>query len=171
MALLRAIHASTLPDPAELARQIANGAPVAAPAAAPAAAPVSTPEPVHATHPPTFEALVERLDQAGSLALAARLRHGASVVRYAAPELVLSGRRPIAADTLAELSTTLRSMTGQNWRVSMADAPGAPTIKEAEDAAAAQARQAILDTPLVKAAFAAFPQAELVDVTDRRSTV
>ncbi len=45
MALLRLIHASTLPDPGELARMIANGAPMggaapAAPAARASAQPV-----------------------------------------------------------------------------------------------------------------------------------
>ncbi len=186
MALLRAIYASTLPDPGELARQIANGGPVAtaAPAAPPPApagagesppwnAAASTPafEPV-ATGPilpPTFEALVDLLDESGGLAIAARLRHGARIVGYAPPEITLSGSRPISADTLAELNTLLKTVTRTAWKVSIVDAPGAPTLREAQDAADDAVRQAILESPIMKAAVAAFPDAKLESWPGQRS--
>ncbi len=186
MALLRAIYASTLPDPGELARQIANGGPVAtaAPAAPPpapagagesppwnAAASTPAPEPV-ATGPilpPTFEALVDLLDESGGLAIAARLRHGARIVGYAPPEITLSGSRPISADTLAELNTLLKTVTRTAWKVSMVDAPGAPTLREAQDAADDAVRQAILESPIMKAAVAAFPDAKLESWPGQRS--
>ncbi|MES3054772.1 DNA polymerase III subunit gamma/tau [Sphingomonas faeni] len=185
MALLRAIYASTLPDPGELARQIASGA---APAAAPTAPPPPTPpsgeappwnagsaakapEPV-ATGPilpPTFEALVDLLDESGGLAIAARLRHGARVVSYAPPEFALSGSRPVSADTLAELNTLLKTVTRTAWKVSIVDAPGEPTLREAQDAADAAVRQAILESPIMKAAVAAFPDAQLESWPGQRS--
>ncbi|RYY42082.1 MAG: DNA polymerase III subunit gamma/tau, partial [Sphingomonadales bacterium] len=56
MALLRVIHASTLPDPGELARKIAEGAPMGGPA--PAAAPSA---PAEAPAPRNMAQLVERL--------------------------------------------------------------------------------------------------------------
>ncbi len=186
MALLRAIYASTLPDPGELARQIANGGPVAtaAPAAPPpapvgagesppwnAVAPTPAPEPV-ATGPilpPTFEALVDLLDESGGLAIAARLRHGARIVGYAPPEITLSGSRPISADTLAELNTLLKTVTRTAWKVSIVDAPGAPTLREAQDAADDAVRQAILESPIMKAAVAAFPDAKLESWPGQRS--
>ena len=185
MSLLRAIYASTLPDPGELARQIASGAtPAAAPTAPPPPTPPSgeappwnagsaakAPEPV-ATGPilpPTFEALVDLLDESGGLAIAARLRHGARVVSYAPPEFVLSGSRPVSADTLAELNTLLKSVTRTAWKVSMVDAPGAPTLREAQDAADAAVRQAILESPIMKAAVAAFPDAQLESWPGQRS--
>ncbi len=186
MALLRAIYASTLPDPGELARQIANGGPVAtaAPAAPPptpagagesppwnAAASTPAPEPV-ATGPilpPTFEALVDLLDESGGLAIAARLRHGARIVGYAPPEITLSGSRPISADTLAELNTLLKTVTRTAWKVSIVDAPGAPTLREAQDAADDAVRQAILESPIMKAAVAAFPDAKLESWPGQRS--
>ncbi|KQM73329.1 DNA polymerase III subunit gamma/tau [Sphingomonas sp. Leaf20] len=186
MALLRAIYASTLPDPGELARQIANGGPVAtaAPAAPPpapaaageappwnAAAVTPAPEPV-ATGPilpPTFEALVDLLDESGGLAIAARLRHGARIVGYAPPEITLSGSRPISADTLAELNTLLKTVTRTAWKVSIVDAPGAPTLREAQDAADDAVRQAILESPIMKAAVAAFPDAKLESWPGQRS--
>ncbi len=186
MALLRAIYASTLPDPGELARQIANGGPVAtaAPAAPPpapaaageappwnAAAVTPAPEPV-ATGPilpPTFEALVDLLDESGGLAIAARLRHGARIVGYAPPEITLSGSRPISADTLAELNTLLKTVTRTAWKVSIVDVPGAPTLREAQDAADDAVRQAILESPIMKAAVAAFPDAKLESWPGQRS--
>ena len=174
MALLRAIHASTLPDPGDLARQIASGK-VAAPAAPPTSSspsPVPPPasEPAASTDlPATFAALVDRLDDAGAIAIAAKLRHGARVVSYDPPELVLSGSRPISSDTLAELNAALKSVTGQGWRVSMADAPGEPTLSEAEKAAEDAAKAAILASPMIKAAFDAFPDAELEQWPGKRS--
>jgi len=152
MALLRVIHASQLPDPGELARRLAEGGAVAPAAGTPAIAapvpaapaPVAEPAPV----PATFEELVARLDDGGSLALAARLHNGARVVRYAPPELVLSGSRPMAADTVAELTTTLKALTKQAWRVSFDDVPGTPTLKEQEDATAEAKRLVRLGGPM-----------------------
>ena len=172
MALLRAIHASSLPDPGELARAIASGAaPSSAPAALPAAAAPAIAAPVAAgpVLPATFEQLVADLDAHGALALSARLFNGARVVRYAPPEIIFSGSRPMAADTLSELIAVLRQLTGQAWKLGFDDVPGEPTLKEQRDAVAEAERQAVLDTPIVRAAFAAFPDAVLEDWSPRRS--
>ncbi|MBC3940499.1 DNA polymerase III subunit gamma/tau [Sphingomonas albertensis] len=187
MALLRAIYASTLPDPGELARQIASGAaPSATPSSPPmpppappsgeappwnAASAAKAPEPVTTGPilPPTFEALVDLLDESGGLAIAARLRHGARVVSYAPPEFALSGSRPVSADTLAELNTLLKTVTRTAWKVSIVDAPGEPTLREAQDSADAAVRQAILESPIMKAAVAAFPDAQLESWPGQRS--
>ena len=190
MALLRVVHARSLPDPGELARQLSEGrsgqsAPAAAPselpsarAAAPAqstlpqtAAPVAPAQPASAPtqEPETFAALVALLENHGQHLLAVRLAHGARVVSYAPPEIVFSGTRPIAADTLAETVAALRGITGTVWKLSLLDAPGEPTLKEAADAAAEADRQAVLATPLVEAALAAFPDAELIDWPKKRN--
>jgi len=185
MALLRAIYASTLPDPGELARQIASGAaPVAAPTAPPplaipsgeappwnAGVAVKAPEPV-ATGPilpPTFEALVDLLDESGGLAIAARLRHGARVVSYAPPEFAISGSRPVSADTLAELNTLLKTVTRTAWKVSIVDAPGEPTLKEQADTAEEANRLKYWDSPLVRAAREAFPDTKMENWPGQRS--
>ncbi len=161
MALLRVVHASTLPDPGELARQLAAGGPVPAAAAAPAApAPVSSGA-SGSSLPENFVGLVGMLDDQGEAALAARLSHSASLVRYAPGELVLSSARPMPADFVRELTLELKRITGKQWRVSAEDVPGEPTLNEVKLAAAAAERAAILETPVVKAAFEAFPDAEL----------
>lgn len=168
MALLRVIHASTLPDPGELARQIASGAPVAIEAPAAPAPPPPAAEPADQV-PSEFAALLPLLEEGGHHALAVRLKHGARVVSYAPPDLVFSGTRPLSADVLAELATALRGLTGRPWRVSLADAPGAPSLAEAEQEAAQARHDAARADPVVAAALDAFPGAELIDPPARRS--
>ncbi|QNE30955.1 DNA polymerase III subunit gamma/tau [Sphingomonas sp. NBWT7] len=169
MALLRLVHARSLPDPAELMRAPREAA---APTAALPAAPASpTREEFSAQDalPASFAAMVERLEAGGHHLLAVRLAHGARVVRYAPPEIVFSGSRPIAADTLNDTTLALRAITGTAWKLSMIDAPGEQTLKEIADQAAEAERQAILASPLVKAAFEAFPEAELIDWPQKRN--
>ena len=181
MALLRAIHASTLPDPGELARQIRDGSVAASPTpavthqAAPAAAPVALapPPPPAEPEPPrlpdSFVAMIDRLDDMGQLALAARMRHGARLVRYTPPEMVFSGSRPIAADTLNELIAALKTATGQNWRVTLEDVPGQPTLHEQQVAAEEAIKTAAWESDMVRAAREAFPEAELMEWPGKRS--
>jgi DNA polymerase-3 subunit gamma/tau len=174
MALLRVVHASTLPDPGELARRMASGEYVAPAPASPKQNTVSVSnssksEPAD-TLPADFAGLVVMLEGAGEHALAARLTHSASVVRYAAPELVLSSARPLSPELTKELAEALRRVTDRTWRVAVEDAPGAPTLREQAKAAEETERRAVLDSPLVKAAFEAFPEAELVEWTPSRSS-
>jgi len=157
MALLRIAHASTLPDPGELARQIASGAiSVGGPAVAAAPAPPQG-------APNEFAAVMALLEERGHHALYHRLRGSARLVRIAPGEIAFSGSRPVSADTLAEFAQVLKAETGRTWKVAMVDEPGEPTMKEADDAAEEAARQAILDTPIIAAARAAFPDAELIE--------
>ncbi|HEX8389430.1 MAG TPA: DNA polymerase III subunit gamma/tau [Sphingomonas sp.] len=178
MALLRVVHASTLPDPGELARMLAGGegdrkTPAIGSTSSTSAAQALTasPAPAHAaaaaqpTLPADFAGLVALLEDKGSHALAARLTHSASVIRYAPPDLTLSSARPLPPELPRELAEALRHATGQVWRIALDDAPGEPTLRERAKAAEEAERQAVLDSPLVRAAFDAFPNAELVDWT------
>ena len=179
MTLLRVIHARSLPDPGELARAITKGegpaatSPQSASAAAPAPAPAPVAvveEPAAPAMPETFAALVEQMEVHGHHLLAVRLAHGARIVSYQPPEIVLSGTRPIAADTLSETAAALRTITGVAWKLSLLDAPGEPTLKEAQDAVAEAERQAVLASPIVQAAMEAFPDAELIDWPNKRNS-
>jgi DNA polymerase-3 subunit gamma/tau len=179
MTLLRVIHARSLPDPGELARAITKGegpaatSPQSASAAAPAPAPAPVAvveEPAAPAMPETFAALVEQMEVHGHHLLAVRLAHGARIVSYQPPEIVLSGTRPIAADTLSETAAALRTITGVAWKLSLLDAPGEPTLKEAQDAIAEAERQAVLASPIVQAAMEAFPDAELIDWPNKRNS-
>ncbi|WP_298813440.1 DNA polymerase III subunit gamma/tau [uncultured Sphingomonas sp.] len=160
MALLRVIHAASLPDPGELARR---GPAAAAPAAAssPPAA-VAPPAPADRT-PREFAAALDLVEGAGQIALVARLRHAARLVRYAPPEIEFSNTRPLPADMLVELAAALKEATGRVWKVAMVDAPGAPSVREAELDAVQARHDQVAQSPAVLAALQAFPGAELID--------
>ena len=162
MAILRAIHASTLPDPADLARRLAQGGPL--PAAATSASPPPPAPPAPADRMPgEFAGVLALLDEIGKLDLLVRLKRGASLVSYKPGEIVLSGNRPLSTDTLGDLAAVLREATGKPWQISMADLPGAPTVFEAEQDVVQARHDAARTHPVVDAAFRAFPDAELIE--------
>jgi DNA polymerase-3 subunit gamma/tau len=159
MALLRLVHASTLPDPGELARMIQNGAPPVA--ATPVAPPPAPSEPVAAALPQSIEAIVTVLENAGELALASRVVHHVSLISIADVEIIVSSARPLPSDLIAELGGTLKRITGRMWRISTAPTVGAPTLREAEAARREAFKAEILATPVIVAALEAFPDASL----------
>ncbi|QQV76110.1 DNA polymerase III subunit gamma/tau [Sphingomonas aliaeris] len=162
MALLRVVHASQMPDPGELARQLAAGGPVSIPAAAPAAAtPSAPPAPAEAALPDTIEGIIGVLEANGEFGLAVKLERSASVIRIDPPEMVLSSLRPLPADMVRDLIVELKRCTGRAWKVTTEDAPGAPTIRERHLETKEAIRAEILASPVVKAAFDAFPDAVL----------
>ncbi|GAA0729491.1 DNA polymerase III subunit gamma/tau [Sphingomonas japonica] len=167
MALLRVIHASTLPDPGELAKLVANGAPIAATTAAPAADPADAPA---ASLPTTVEQLAALLEAAKRPGLADQVRNHVRPIRFEAPELVISAAKPLPADFTRELGLALKAITGQNWRIGTADGPAQPSLRETEQAEADAERAQVLASPVVAAALHAFPDAELVGWTKTRST-
>ncbi|CAN5305487.1 hypothetical protein BH10PSE15_BH10PSE15_19480 [soil metagenome] len=73
---------------------------------------------------------------------------------------MLSAARPISADLVRDLTIELKRLTTKTWKVTTADVPGAPTLREQDLAAKDARRAAILATPVIKAAFDAFPGAE-----------
>ncbi|MGN6268852.1 MAG: DNA polymerase III subunit gamma/tau [Sphingomonas sp.] len=158
MALLRVIHASSLPDPGELARQISSGHAPAAPSN-----PAPSPEPAAPAMPDSLEAIMALLEANREVGLAEKVKRSARVVRCAPQDLVLSSAKPLPADMVPDLGEALKRITGKPWRVTVEDAPGAATPHEAEQQREEDARQAILATPIVKATFEAFPDAELED--------
>ncbi|RJG56601.1 DNA polymerase III subunit gamma/tau [Sphingobium terrigena] len=165
MALLRVMHAATMPDPGELARLLREGGPVvAAPsgAVAAASAPASAAGPA-AKLPATFEDLIEALWQKGKGQLAQELHDCVGLVRYAPPEIDYRATPQLPSDFAGRLTQALREMTGIGWRVTLSDAAAQPTLLEREEAAKAEARADILEIPVVKAAMAAFPDAALVE--------
>jgi len=175
MALLRVVHASTLPDPGDLIRRLQSGegvpqvAPVAAapPAGASGGASALAPPPAPAPNemPATFAALVERLDTNGKPHLAQQLHDYAGLIRYAPPKLVFRLARPTAPDFLRDVVAGLKAVTGESWDVSIETGPAEPTLLEQEQLRAKQEREAVLAMPVVRAAFEAFPDAELIEYT------
>jgi len=167
MALLRAMHAATMPDPGELARLLHGGGSVAAgsaqaPSTAGSSAPVSM-------LPTSLEDLIEAFWQRGKGQLAQELHDCIGLVRYAPPELEFRPTPSLAGDFAARITPVLREVTGVAWRVIQSDGPAAPTLLEQEREVQAAARAEILETPIIKAAMAAFPDAELGDELEQWS--
>ena len=161
MALLRVVHASSLPDPSTLLRKLELGAGQGS--AAPAAAPAETKTPAD------FAMLVERIEAAGDLITAHLLREEVALVRYAPPELVLRPSRPI---DLRALTDKLRRATEIAWVVSTSDdGEAARSLHDQQAATETAARDAVLRDPLVAAALGAFPGAELISWNRERSNV
>jgi DNA polymerase III subunit gamma/tau len=159
MALLRVIHASQLPDPGEFIRKLEAGEAVAAPSSqVPATDNAST-----ASVPADFPALIALLEAKGKQRMGLHLHDDTGLVRYAPPELVLSANKPLPTDFARDLGSLLKSLTNTQWAITFIEDQAAPTLKQQDDEREAVARDAILAEPLVKAAFDAFPDAELID--------
>jgi DNA polymerase III subunit gamma/tau len=157
MALLRVMHAADMPDPGMLARRLEEIA--ARPAPEASTSPDEKPAP--ATAPP-WEALVEAVERAGELRVGQIMRDWVRVIALGSDSLTYAVGPGYPGDPSAELRDALFRTTGTRWRVERHDAGGAETLREREAAREAAAADALLSDPLVAAAFAAFPQAELV---------
>ncbi len=167
MALLRVVHAATLPDPGELAKMIGDGAftatSVTSASTAPTAHDASPTANVQSLMPANFQALLERLARDGFVSLEMTLRDVMRIVDYAPPYLAYQLAGPVASSFVAELRDALAKVTGTRWDVEERAGEAQPSLLEQEKAAAEADKRIILESPLVKAAFAAFPEAELLD--------
>jgi DNA polymerase-3 subunit gamma/tau len=161
MALLRLIHASEMPDPGALMEKLMSGEAIAA-APPQAASPAAGGTGAALKAPPTFAGLVEILASSGKPHLAQMLHDFVGVVRYQPPELVFRPTKPLSGDLVRDVSAALKALTGDTWRVQAADGPSEPTLLEQEKMAAEKVREAVLGTSVVRAAFDAFPDAELI---------
>ncbi len=158
MALLRVIHASELPDPGALLDKLANGDGIAARPSAP-------PPPLQPRAPDNYAAFVDAVEAKGRALLAHQLRDEFALVDYAPPVLRLASRKPKDGKELDGILRALREVVevvaGQKWLVELSEGEAQPTLREQEIADKERERLSVLDTPLVKAAFEAFPDAEL----------
>ena len=165
MALLRVLHASDLPDPGSLAKHLeaalakapkAEGSAATVPAAAPAAS-------------LGWEQLIETVDRSGQLRVAQVMRDWVRVIALAPGELTYSVVPGYPGDVGPELRDALLRATGERWTVQRGEGEGTPTLREQAEAQKAADEAALRSHPLVKAAFAAFPQAEIIeDLPDAR---
>ena len=162
MALLRVMHATDLPDPGTLAKKLdemaaggvtggpaATGGGAAAPAAAPAAM--------------DWAALIERVDQSGQLRVAQVMRDWIRVISLAPTELRFALAPGYPGDPAPELREALLRATGERWQIERGDEEASPSLREQAEAVREDALAEMRRSPLVEAAFAAFPQAEFVD--------
>ena len=172
MALLRLIHAADAPDPGSLVRkmeELAKGLPAtpaesASSPASPAPSAAAPPRSATPLPPADFASLVNRVEEAGEYIAASIMRLQLRVVSLE-DGVITFARAPEYRDKIeAELRTALQRATGRSWKLAEITDPAAPpSLAEAAQAEAAALRDAMENHPLMQAARAAFPQAELLD--------
>lgn len=163
MVIARVTHAARLPDPTDrVARPATDDK--AADAAAPIARLGPAPSAPSARLPVNFAALVALFETNREPSLAAILHDDARIVRYAPPLVELAFDRPPPRDFSHRLIHCLETWTGTRWTISFSADAGAQTLHEQAQKHAAAARAAAMADPLVVAALAAFPDAQLLDI-------
>ncbi len=160
MALLRVLHAATLPDPGDLARRIEH---LAQNGAAHAPAQTGDAPTDGASAQVEWEILIALVDQSGALAVAQTMRDWVRVVSLKQGELVYDLAPGMVEDPGPDLRDALLKATGDRWQVTRGTGDHLPSLREQAQAEKEIARARLLADPLVEAAFAAFPDAELVE--------
>jgi DNA polymerase-3 subunit gamma/tau len=165
MALLRCLHAADLPDPGTLQKRLEELASQSA-AAAPAGEAAAAPAPVAVD----WSELVAIVGRHHVLAEQV-LRDWVRVIELRPGLLRFAFAGGSSIHSAKDLRAALESATGREWELMEMPSGGAPTLRELADAAKATEAEALRRSPLVEAAFAAFPQAEILTDEDRPSRV
>ena len=182
MALLRVIHASALPDPGELVRRLSergdlSDAPPALAPSRPASATVQqlhepasgetqqAAEPVRLALPADYGALVTLFAENREPRLAQLLHDEVRLVDYAPPILTVTTSPALSPDFAQRVMACLKLWTGERWTVTLAQDGGGATLHEQGERRIANDRAAVLADPAVQEILAAFPMAELIEVT------
>jgi len=111
-----------------------------------------------------FEDVVALAGRHRDIQMKLALERDVRLVRFERGRIEFStapGASPQLAQTLAR---RLQEWTGSRWMVAISSAPGAPSLKEQEDAKASEALSGVRAEPLVQSVLAAFPGAEIVGV-------
>lgn len=162
MALLRVVHGASMPDPGELAKLLQSGAIASTPPHAlvqPRASADAAPAALRM--PPDFRSLVEALDRGGHPNVAATLHDVFRIVEFAPPKLRYQLAGPVHQGFGSDLNEALFRLTGERWEVGEAAGNAEPSLYEQEKAEQLARDGAVLQSPLVQAALAAFPDAEV----------
>jgi DNA polymerase III subunit gamma/tau len=159
MALLRVLHGASMPDPGELARMLKSGE--FALGAAPAAS-LSAPSdaPAALAMPDSFAGLVALMGR-NNIAVQSVLEDAFRIVHYEPGNIGFQLRGNLPPGFLEDLNRALLAETGMRWDVVISEGDAAPTLREQAEQQQRDADMQILDSPLVKAALEAFPDAEV----------
>jgi DNA polymerase-3 subunit gamma/tau len=123
--------------------------------------------------PPTlalksFEDLVALVETKREVRLAAVLFDKVHLVRFEGGYLELALEAGVPPDFPGTLKGRLEAWTGRRWGVTVSSAEGAPTLRDQRARKSKALKDAVMDHPLVAAALAAFPGAEVRAVREVR---
>ncbi len=113
-----------------------------------------------------FEDVVELIRRMRDITLLMQVEEGVRLVHYAPGRIEFAPAPGAPRDLAQTLAQRLQGWTGARWGVSVVAEGGAATIAEARNAGriAAEA-EARAENPVVRAIFAAFPQARFEEIT------
>ncbi|MFT7026939.1 MAG: DNA polymerase-3 subunit gamma/tau [Paracoccaceae bacterium] len=109
----------------------------------------------------TFDAVLDLIRERRDARLLVEVESGLRLVSYAPGRIAFQPSDRAPRTLAADLAQRLQAWTGQRWVISVENGPAAPTVVEARDAARADLHDSLRQHPLVKAALAAFPGAEI----------
>ncbi|HEY9093194.1 DNA polymerase III subunit gamma/tau [Parasphingorhabdus sp.] len=130
--------------------------------AAPATTPAAPVESSTNALPKDFQAVINIVGKASPI-LESILVADMRIVSFSAPVIEYQSARPIAASDIKKITDVLKDATGAVWTIKEGKGEAKPSIAEQIQLDQEAATQAILESPMVKAAFEAFPDAELLE--------
>ena len=194
MAIIRLTHVADLPDPEALIRRVQQAqeagdfarAPIAGGGGAGSAGGPRAQAPVSAVasqsvagntalalavapelaHYPDFESVVELIRRMRDMKLLLEVEDHLRLARYSPGRIEFEPGPRAPRDLAQRLGDRLRSWTqGARWAVSVVNSGGAPTISETRAAEEAAIKARAMETPMLQAIFATFPDAKIVKVS------
>ena len=188
MVLVRLAYVADGPGPEELLEQLKNGSSTGGAGPSRGAAPPSDgpraqlravssvrsePHPAPAQAAPalvlsSIEDVLKLLADRREVKLKGILEAGVRVVSFETGRIEISPLEGTPASVASELSDALSKATGARWFVSVVrgSVAPAPTLREQAKSREEAAKDRAKEDPLVKAALAVFPGAEIVDVRE-----
>ena len=150
------------------ARRVSNGAMTIAARGEPSSLPHSAPDAQapQALKLNSFEALVALAHEKRDIALKTALERDLRLVRFEDGRMEFSPVEGASSDLAATISKRLYEWTNRRWVVAISSDKGQATLREKADAAKAEKLDDVRTHPIVKAALAAFPGAEIVDIRE-----
>ncbi|NNM55755.1 DNA polymerase III subunit gamma/tau [Acidocella sp.] len=169
MILIRLCHVADMPPPGELLKRITEGGVAAQGGAVPGPSgggsrAVANGAPAVMQAAPraiTFLDVVALAEAKRDVALFAHLRQSVHLVRFAPPVIELRLEPQAPRDLAGKLAALLEAETHRRWTVALSNAPGEPTIDQAEGKAESEVMQSAVAHPLVLAILAEFPGAKI----------
>ncbi|MEM6827355.1 MAG: DNA polymerase III subunit gamma/tau, partial [Pseudomonadota bacterium] len=103
------------------------------------------------------------VDGSGHMHVAEMMRSRMRVIDLGPERLIFEQADSFPDDPGPEVKEVLLKLTGKRWQVEKGQGDAQPSLRERAEAEAKAERDATLSDPLVKAAFDAFPGAELIE--------
>ncbi|MBT5049630.1 MAG: DNA polymerase III subunit gamma/tau [Rhodospirillaceae bacterium] len=118
----------------------------------------------------SFEDVIALFDERREPILRTALFNYAHLVQFEAGHIAIRVEPAAPSDLATRVSRLLSDWTGMQWLVSLSTEPGAPTLREVQDAREAERVGTAVSHPLVQAALSAFPGATVEAVHDHVET-